>query len=221
MCGSCVGHDPRMAPPLSDAVIVDVLRRVDRLLSPGATRLGRPPALPQAERDQWWADRVSRVAAGVVAPRPGSSAGSPTCCRCRTRSGRRCSRVVVLGVAGEHGVTDPAERVSLLARVLLGRDLPAEPGRAAAGAREGHLPRRTRSARARAGAARCAPSGGPPGCSAGSTTPSTPAPRASCATGRWPNLPVVGVLGGYAAEREGLRRAARRAAAALDGRVSR
>ena len=34
------------------------------------------------------------------------------------------------------------------------------------------------------------------------------------------NLPVVGVLGGYAAEREGLRRAASRAAAALEGAVT-
>jgi hypothetical protein len=32
------------------------------------------------------------------------------------------------------------------------------------------------------------------------------------------NLPVVGVVGGYAAEREGLRRAAAEAAAVLDGR---
>ncbi|WP_324277362.1 hypothetical protein [Blastococcus brunescens] len=32
------------------------------------------------------------------------------------------------------------------------------------------------------------------------------------------NLPVVGVLGGYAAEREGLRRAAADAAAVLEGR---
>jgi hypothetical protein len=32
------------------------------------------------------------------------------------------------------------------------------------------------------------------------------------------NLPVVGVLGGYAAEREGLRRAAAETAAILDGR---
>ena len=33
------------------------------------------------------------------------------------------------------------------------------------------------------------------------------------------NLPVVGVAGGYAAEREGLRRAAAEAAAVLDGRA--
>ena len=56
-----------MAPPLSDAVVVDVLRRVDRLTTPLVRRLGRPPELPQAEREQWWADRVTRVAAGVSA----------------------------------------------------------------------------------------------------------------------------------------------------------
>ena len=56
-----------MAPPLSDAVVVDVLRRVDRLTTPLVRRLGRPPELPQAEREQWWADRVTRVAA-VEAP---------------------------------------------------------------------------------------------------------------------------------------------------------
>jgi hypothetical protein len=34
------------------------------------------------------------------------------------------------------------------------------------------------------------------------------------------NLPVVGVLGGYAAEREGLRKAATQAAMVLEGRIS-
>ena len=34
------------------------------------------------------------------------------------------------------------------------------------------------------------------------------------------NIPVVGVVGGYSAEREGLRKAAAKAAAVLDGRVS-
>ena len=52
-----------MALPISDAVVVDVLRRVDRLTAPLVRRLGRPPELPQAQRDQWWAHRVSRIAA--------------------------------------------------------------------------------------------------------------------------------------------------------------
>src|SRR5918998_982568 len=56
-----------MAPPLSDAVVVDVLRRVDRLTTPLVRRLGRPPETPQAEREQWWAAGVSRVAARASA----------------------------------------------------------------------------------------------------------------------------------------------------------
>ena len=53
--------------------------------------------------------------------------------------------------------------------------------------------------------------------------PSSPAAQSSWATAScrlWSNIPVVGVLGGYSAEREGLRKAAAKAAAVLDGRVS-
>src|SRR3954463_16264046 len=53
--------------PISDAVVVDVLRRVDRLASPGVRRLGRRPSRSPAERDAWWAGPVSTVAAGVAA----------------------------------------------------------------------------------------------------------------------------------------------------------
>ncbi len=40
--------------------------------------------------------------------------------------GTAVQSLVVLGVAAERGVDAPAERVSLLARVLLGRDLPTD-----------------------------------------------------------------------------------------------
>ncbi|MCW2703147.1 MAG: hypothetical protein JWQ37_1142 [Blastococcus sp.] len=134
-----------MAPPISDAVAVDVLRRVDRLLTPLVNRLGRPPALPQTERDRWWADQVSRVAAGVAAA-PRFAGKLADLLPLQNTVGAVVQSVVVPGVAGEHSVSDPAERVSLLD-------------------------------------ARC---GGPPGCSPASTTPSTPAPRATCGTGRSP-----------------------------------
>ena len=125
--------------------------------------------------------------------------------------GTAVQSLVVLGVAGEHGVTDPAERVSLLARVLLDRDLP-----------------RIRSSRCwctpRAPTART-PSAGP-----GRRGPIRTLWRASRILSRiddaldarpkgrlrhraLSNLPVVGVLGGYAAEQEGLRRAAEQAVA--------
>src|ERR1700710_1323038 len=114
-----------MAAPISDAVVVDVLRRVDGLLAPLAQRLGRPPALPAGGRARRGAERVSRVAAGVSAA-PRFAGKLADLLPLQNTVGSAVQALVVLGVAGEHGVTDPAERVSLLARVLLDRDLPAD-----------------------------------------------------------------------------------------------
>ena len=204
-----------MAVPLSDAVIVDVLRRVDRLVSPLVGRLGRPPALPQAERDHWWADRVSRVAAGISAA-PRFLGKVADLLPLQNTVGTAVQSVVVLGVAGEHGITDPAARVSLLSRVLLDRDLPAEQveplllpvkgtyREGAFGAGSGPVRTLWRTARllSRIDDALDA------------------RPKGRLHHRALANLPVVGVLGGYAAEREGLRRAAAAAAAVLQGRVS-
>lgn len=207
-----------MAPPLSDAVVVDVLRRVDRSLSFIVNRLGRPPELPQAERDQWWADQVSRVAAGVAAA-PRFIGRLADLLPLQNTVGTAVQSIVVLGVAGEHGVTDRAERVSLLARVLLDRDLPTdrvepllvhEKGTYREDAfgfgkgRTGPLRAIWRTSRllARIDDALDA------------------RPKGKLRHRALSNLPVVGVLGGYASEREGLRRAATRAAAVLQGKVS-
>ncbi|MFL6096977.1 MAG: hypothetical protein ACJ71Y_16115 [Blastococcus sp.] len=211
-----------MAPPISDAVIVDVLRRVDILTAPVLRRVGRPPALPQAERDQWWADSVSRVVAGLSAA-PRFAGKLADLLPLQNTVGTAVQAAVVLGVAGEHGVKDPAERISLLSRVLLRRELtPAqvEPllertkgtyADEAFGARErragvrGNLRTLWRVARL-----------------LGRIDDALDArPK-----GKWrhrvlADLPVVGLAGGYLSEREGLRRAAAQAAAVLDGRVSR
>src|SRR5215203_2062808 len=183
------GQTHRMAP-ISDAVVVDVFRRVDRLLTPLVDRLRRPPGMPQADRDRWWADRLPFVAAGIAA--------AP----------------LVLGVAREHGVDGGAERVSLLARVVLDRDLPVERvepllvrakgtyreealGRAGQG---GTIRRLWRVARL-----------------LGRIDDALDArPKGKLRHRALSNLPVVGVLGGYSAEREGLRKAAGRAGEVLD-----
>jgi hypothetical protein len=203
-----------MAPPLSDAVVVDVLRRVDRLLTPLVARLGRPPAVPQEERDQWWADQVSRVAAGVAAA-PRFAGKLADLLPLQNTVGTAVQSLVVLGVAGEHGVTAPAQRVSLLARVLLDRELPAdrvEPllvhakgtYREEAFGSSGTMRTLWRVTRL-----------------LGRIDDTLDArPKGKLRHRALSNLPVVGVLGGYAAEREGLRRAASRAAAALEGAVT-
>ena len=204
---------------MSDAVIVDVLRRVDRLTAPVIRRAGRPPALPQAERDMWWAHRVSRVVAGISAA-PRFAGKLADLLPLQNTVGTAVQAAVVLGVASEHGVKDPAERISLLSRVLLRRDLTAaqvEPllervkgtyTEEALGAREqrGGLLGNLRTLFRVAGLL-------------GRIDDALDArPKGKLRHRALANLPVVGVFGGYAAEREGLRRAAAEAAAVLEGR---
>jgi hypothetical protein len=197
--------------------VVDVFRRVDRLLTPLVARLGRPPALPQEQRDQWWADRLPRVAACVSAA-PRFAGKLADLLPLQNAVGTAVQSVVVLGVAREHGVDAPAARVSLLARVLLDRDLPA--GRvqpllthASGTYREEALGRAGEHGTLRTlwRVARLL----------GRIDDALDArPKGKLRHRTLSNLPVVGVVGGYAAEREGLRRAAARATALLDGRVS-
>ena len=206
-----------MAPPLSDAVVVDVLRRVDRLLAPLVGRLGRPAERPLAGRDQWWAVQVPVVAGGVAAA-PRFLGRLADLLPLQNTVGTAVQSLVVLGVAAEHGVSAPAERVSLLARVLLGRDLPVE--------RVEPLLTRARGTYREDALGR-----------AGERGPLRTLWRTSRLLSRiddaldarpkgrlhhrfLANLPVVGVVGGYAAEREGLRKAAVAAAALLDKSVS-
>jgi hypothetical protein len=114
-----------VTPPISDAAVVDVLRRVDRLTGPLVRRLRRPPALPRGDRDAWWADSVPLVAAGVAAA-PRFAGKLADVLPLQNTVGTAVQSVVVLGVASEHGIEDPAARISLLTRVLLRRDLTPE-----------------------------------------------------------------------------------------------
>jgi hypothetical protein len=205
-----------MAPPISDAVVVDVLRRVDRASAPLVERLGRPPHLPPDDRAAWWAGRASRVAAGVSAL-PRLAGRIADLLPLRHPVGSAVQAVVVLGVAGEHGVTDPAARVALLARVLLARELSPEQVRPLLQRAKGAYAEDVLGARERRRGVR----------GTGRTVwrlarllgriddALGERPRGKLRHRALANLPVVGVLGGYAAEREGLRRAARQAAAAL------
>jgi hypothetical protein len=129
--------------------------------------------------------------------------------------GAAVQAVVVLGVAGEHGVRAPAERVSLLARVLLGRQLTAEQvgpllerssgtyRDEAFGPRGHHVARRLwRTARL-----------------LGRIDDTLDArPKGRLGARALANLPVVGLVGGYFAERVALRKAAALAAEVLGRR---
>jgi hypothetical protein len=219
-----------MAAPISDAVVVDVLRRVDRLCAPLVRRLGRPPALPQPERDEWWADRASRVAAGVsAAPRflgkvadllPLQNAvGTTVQALVGGGGGRPGPPGGGAGGGGggpDHDVEDRAERISLLTRVLLDRDL--SPGQVVPllERARGTYADEALGARGERGAVRTL-------WRVARLLGRIDEALDARPQGKWQhrllsNLPVVGVAGGYAAEREGLKRAAAKASAILDGR---
>jgi hypothetical protein len=206
-----------MTPPISDAAAVDVLRKVDRLLTPPVARLRRPPSRPVHERDRWWADQVPLVAAGVAAA-PRFLGKLADLLPLQNTVGTAMQSLVVLGVAREHGIDDPAERVSLLVRVLLGRDLRTEQVRPL-------LTRASGTYREEAFGARERRSGLFGGLRVlwrvtrllGRIDDALDArPKGKLRHRALANLPVIGVVGGYAAEREGLRRAATQTAALLE-----
>jgi len=206
-----------MAPPLSDAVVVDVLRRVDRLVTPLVNRLGRPGDLPQAERDEWWAERASSVAAGVSAA-PRFAGKLADLLPLQNAVGTAVQSVVVLGVAGERGVTDPAQRVSVLARVLLGRQLSTEQVTPLLGRARGTFAKDALGDPGERGAVRTLWGVARLLGRIDDTLDSRP--KGKLFARALSNLPVVGVVGGYAAQREGLRRATAPTAARLADPVS-
>jgi hypothetical protein len=208
-----------VTPPISDAAVVDVLRRVDRLTGPLVRSLRRPPALPRGDRDAWWADSVPVVAAGVAAA-PRFAGKLADLLPLQNTVGTAVQSVVVLGVASEHGIEDPAARISLLTRVLLRRDLTPERvepllQRARGTYREEALGARERRAgllgnvRTLWRVARLL---------SRIDDALDARPKGKLHHRALANLPVVGVVGGYAAEREGLRLAAAEAAAILGSR---
>jgi hypothetical protein len=207
-----------MAAPISDAVVVDVLRRVDRLTAPLVGRLRRPPARPAAERTAWWADRVPPIAAAISAA-PRLAGKLADLLPLQNTVGTAVQSVVVLGVASEHGVKDPAGRVSLLTRVLLRRDLTPE--------QVGPLLQRSKGTYTEEALGAREQRGGLGGNLRTLWRVARLLSRIDDALDARPkgrlhhrflaNLPVVGVFGGYAAEREGLRRAATEAAGVLEG----
>ena len=204
-----------MAPPISDAVVVDVLRRVDRLCAPLVRRLGRPTSLPPAERDEWWAQQLPIIAAGISAS-PRFLGKLADILPLQNTVGSAVQSLVVLGVAAEHDVEEPAQRVSLLARVLLDRDLSPEQVEPLLQRTKGTYVDEALGSRGQRGTVRTL---WRVSRLLGRIDDSLDArPKGRLHHRLLANLPVVGVAGGYAAEREGLRRAAVEAAAVLQGR---
>lgn len=200
----------------SDPAVVDLLSRVDALWGPVVRRLGRPPAeVPAGQRAKWWADTVSRFAA-VLSATPRFAGKFADLLPLQDGVGAAVQSLVVLGVAHEHGLTAPqgpdrAERIALLAQVLLDRPLTAGEVEPLLGKGIGVY---------------VDEAFGPPEARSGAAGVVKTLLRVAGTLGRISDLlddrpkggrffrlisavPVIGVVGGYLAEHEGLREAAK------------
>jgi hypothetical protein len=204
-----------VAAPISDAVVVDVLRRVDRLMTPLADGLGPSPTLPPPDRDRWWAERASVVAAGASAL-PRFAGKLADVLPLQNTVGAAVQSLVILGIAGDHGVRAPAERVALLARVLVGRDLTPEQVTPLLQRPTGTYREEALGPHGRRGVVRVLWRTARLLSRIDETLDARPKGRLHHRA--LANLPVVGVFGGYAAERVALSKAAVQAADVLRSR---
>jgi hypothetical protein len=162
---------------------------------------------------------VSRVVAGISAA-PRFAGKLADLLPLQNTVGTAVQAAVVLGVASEHGVKDPAERISLLSQVLLRRHLTPQQVEPLLQKAKGTYREEALGARGQRGGLwgnirvlwRVA------GLLGRIDDALDNRPKGRLHHRALANLPVVGVFGGYAAEREGLRRAAAEAAAVLEGR---
>jgi hypothetical protein len=169
------------------------------------------PALPVEERVDWWVDHVGVLGSAVAAtPRFfGAVAGRLPV---QGAFSAAAQGLVICAVAHEHGVSDPAEWVPLLGRVLFDRDLGVPDVGTVREGMDGFFLSEEDAAKADRPAVRRA---------AGTVWRLARAlfaveslldrrPRGALAARALGLLPVVGVVGGYLDERGGMRAAADR-----------
>lgn len=98
-----------------------LLHRLDRMRLPGSARWD---AMTPRQRGEWWHRRVGRLVA-VLAGVPSFGGAIASKLPVRDALGLAGQGLLLVAIAGEHGLTDRGEQVQLLASVLLGRELPA------------------------------------------------------------------------------------------------
>lgn len=96
-----------------------IMRRLDAMQLPGSSTWD---AMTVDERCDWWAGRVGRFLALLTGlPRFGGLITSKL--PIRNALGMAAQGLVLSAIAAEHGVTSSADRVRLIAKVVLDRDL--------------------------------------------------------------------------------------------------
>ena len=184
------------------------------------------PTWPQVavdKRVEWWLRRIG-ISAGLAAAAPRFFGAVADRLPVQASLGAAASGLAVCATAREHGRTEPADWVPLLARVLFDRALPAPPATPADDGEaerrlsdeEGSEPDRRVLATLGRGAARAALTLWK---LAGTlwqlSSLLDERPRGGFVSRAVGKLPVVGVAGGWLDERGGIRKASRQTAALL------
>ena len=209
-------EDPPPSAPLPRRAL-DALR--DRALGEVTPASAAWPQQPLPRRVDWWVTRIG-ISAGLAAAAPRVAGALSDRVPLQAALGASAAGLAVCATAREHGRTEPAQWVPLLARVLFDRELPPVAGSVpAADAAEQQL---------EGGA------GGDGGGDGGGAQRAARTvwrlaralfgvqdllderPRGSLLTRAVGKLPVVGVAGGWLDERGGIRRASRETADLLD-----
>ncbi|SFT73998.1 hypothetical protein SAMN04487904_10725 [Actinopolyspora lacussalsi subsp. righensis] len=102
--------------------VAGLLRRLDGMRVPGSSAWD---AMTVSQRCDWWSLRVGRFLAAIVGlPRFGGVITSKL--PLRNALGTVAQVLVLVAVAGEHGLHDRTEQVRMIAHVMLGRDISRE-----------------------------------------------------------------------------------------------
>lgn len=105
-----------------------VLDGLENMRVPGTAAWSRMTA---TDRDDWWVNRVGRFTV-LLAALPGLAGAIADRVPVQDTLALAGQGLLLCAIAGEHGVTDPADRVRLLAAVLFDRDIdPALAGKPA------------------------------------------------------------------------------------------
>jgi hypothetical protein len=208
-------------PNLTERALIAAVERLLRMKVPGHAEW---PALPLAERCDWWVDRIATFAAVVAAlPRLGGAAADRL--PIQDSLGAAVQATAVGAICREYGIDDHADRTSVITRVLTGRPVTPEE------VREYDDPRAAAEAVAEQLGDRGDDPDGAGGIRHGVRMLWRTAkllrginevfedrPRGSLAARAIGKLPGIGLVGGYFDERKGIRRAAYEAGELLASR---
>lgn len=116
------GYSDQERPNLAERALIAAINRLLRMKVPGHAEW---PALPMAERCDWWVVRLGSFAA-VVAGLPRFTGAAADKVPVQDSLGAAVQATVIAAICREYGLDDHARRTAVMAQILTGRNITAE-----------------------------------------------------------------------------------------------